>query len=538
MSNGRILAAVRKQATGVEIYALSTGGGVPRLRLMLLTAEGSPAARLSRVALVENTRAAACLEVSYQTAAATEVVARLRLKRGEIYLETEARAGTARMRIECPSRYVVLPDLFADDIVIDPAKVRDNVAEVPSDNLLLHLAGAGDCIALCVFENKEQDARVSLTGQGDKRSITAAEIDCGKGRKIWLALLEAPHIWHRFQIAAGDAGAVKRLDWTMPFSAIWRCDFTRDNGLVSSWEMLRWDKDAYRKPSINGNNEERLDPRERVRWITFLGKFRYPCWIDAKGEGYVEPIKHSELRFQGAGLVYPIARWRQTTPLDVYTMVDVLRSTLGVGPCEYLLDLEGQKQEYKGAATCAVFDLLNGIYSRNEQVKKRAEVDRALQDVLSFVTHIRGRITRYVKFGQQMRAYLGQQKKLHPELGDFLSAMDKLAAEIDARFAARADEIKTPAHVAAMNDRFRKTLLGYEGSDAFNKCQQFTRALVVIGDNQDELSSECRWVVKNLRQQAGLWLAQDPRVAPVAREIRARAQKALRNPAYHEADRH
>ncbi|HEV3151301.1 MAG TPA: hypothetical protein VGY94_10125, partial [Acidobacteriaceae bacterium] len=347
-----------------------------------------------------------------------------------------------------------------------------------------------------------------------------------------------PHIWHRFQIAAGDAGAVKRLDWTMPFSAIWRCDFTRDNGLVSSWEMLRWDKDAYRKPSINGNNEERLDPRERVRWITFLGKFRYPCWIDAKGEGSVEPIKHSELRFQGAGLVYPIARWRQTTPLDVYTMVDVLRSTLGVGPCEYLLDLEGQKQEYKGAATCAVFDLLNGIYCRNEQVKKRAEVDRALQDVLSFVTHIRGRITRYVKFGQQMRAYLGQQKKLHPELGDFLSAMDKLAAEIDARFAARADEIKTPAHVAAMNDRFRKTLLGYEGSDAFNKCQQFTRALVVIGDNQDELSSECRWVVKNLRQQAGLWLAQDPRVAPVAREIRARAQKALRNPAYHEAEGH
>src|SRR5205823_2425888 len=115
--------------------------------------------------------------------------------------------------------------------------------------------------------------------------------------------------------------------------------------------------------------------------------------------------------------------------------------------------------------------------SRNEQVKKRAEVDRALKDALSFVTHIRGRITRYVEFGQQMRAYLAEQKKLHPELGDFLNAMDKLAAEIEARFAARADEIKTPAHVATMNEKFRKTLLGYEGSDAFNKCQQYTRAL-------------------------------------------------------------
>src|SRR5438132_6754398 len=366
LGNGRILAVVRKQAASVEVYALVKSGAISRVRLILLTAEGEPAARLGRAALVENSRAAACLEVSYQTGKGTKIAARFRLKRGEIHLETEARAGTARMRMECPSRYVVLPDLFADDIILDPAKVGADSAEVPSDNLLLHLTGTGDSIAMCVFDNKDQDARISFSGQGDKRSIAGSEIDFGKGRKIWAALLEAPHIWHSFQVAAVDAGAVKRLDWTMPFSATWRCDFTRDNGLISSWEMLRWDKDAYRKPSITGNNEERLDARDRVRWITFLGKFRYPCWIDAKGEGYVEPIKHSELRFQGPALVYPIGRWRQTTPLDAYTMVDVLRSTLGVGPCEYILDLEGQKQEYKGAATGAVLDLHKGMYSRKE----------------------------------------------------------------------------------------------------------------------------------------------------------------------------
>ena len=30
------------------------------------------------------------------------------------------------------------------------------------------------------------------------------------------------------------------------------------------------------------------------------------------------------------------------------------------------------------------------------------------------------------------------------------------------------------------------------------------RALVEVGDNQDELSGECRWVVKALRQRAGI----------------------------------
>ncbi len=59
-----------------------------------------------------------------------------------------------------------------------------------------------------------------------------------------------------------------------------------------------------------------------------------------------------------------------------------------------------------------------------------------------------------------------------------------------------------------------------------------------IGDNQDELSAECRWAVKTLRQRAGILMALDPRVAPIAAEIRTRTQEALRNPANHEGARH
>jgi hypothetical protein len=541
LSNGRIAAVLGRRRATVEIHAVKPDGAVARLRLRLLTASGEPGASLQRVALIENTKAGACLEATFKTAKDIEVRGKFRLKRGEVSVQVEPGTGAGKLRLECPSRYVVLPDFFADDIVLDPTKVPLDVAELPSDNMLLHLTGAGDAIAMCVFENNDQEVRATLASKGAQRMITGSEIEFGKGRKIWVALLEAAHIWHSFPVEATEGGSIKRLDWKTPFSAAWRCNFTRNNGLVNSWEMLLWDNEGggcYRKPSVSGSSDERLDPKDRTRWITFLGKFPYPCWIDAQGEGYVQPLQHSELKFQGPAIVYPLNRWRATTPLDVYTVVDVVRNTLGVGPCEYILDLEGQKQEYKGSATCAVFDRLNGIYANQQQVKKRADVEKALSDALTFVTHIRGRITRYVEFGQQLRAYLVEQKQAHPEQEEFLNEMDKLAAEIETRFAARAEEIKTPAHVAAMNEKFRKTLLGYEGSDAFNKCQQYTRALVVIGDNQDELSAECRWVVKNLRQQAGLRMAQNPAIAPIAQEIRARAQKVLRNPAYHEADRH
>jgi hypothetical protein len=442
------------------------------------------------------------------------------------------------MRVECPSRYAVLPDFFADDLVIDPAKLPVQGAEVPGDNFVLHLTAKGDSLVACVFENRDQDVRLGVADEGGQRVIGSSEIAFGKGRKAWVGLLEAPHIWHTFQVNRADAGEIKPLDWKMPFAAAWRCDLTRTDGLVDSWEMLLQAEKggAFIKPSWLGSGEERLDVNRR-RWTTVLGTFPYPCWSDPEGRASIQPIKHPTLKFDGPAVIYPINRVKQT-PLDAYTVVDVMRNTLGVGPCEYILDLEGQKSEYKGRATCSVRDKLNAIYSKNQQKEQRSEVEKTLDEGLTFVNHIRGRITRYVEFGNQLRAYLAEQKKAHPELSDFLTEMDKLAGEIDVRFAARESRIKTPAHVAAMNEEFRKNVLDKEGADAVAKCKQYTIALVVIGDSQDELSGECRWVVKNLRQQAGLRMAVDPRVTPIAREIRARAQEALRNPANHEGARH
>ena len=115
-------------------------------------------------------------------------------------------------------------------------------------------------------------------------------------------------------------------------------------------------------------------------------------------------------------VVYPINRVKQT-PLDVYTVVDVMRNTLGVGPCQHILDVEGQKSEYKGRATCAVRDTLTPIYEKNEQKEKRAKVEETLDEGLTFVKHIRGRITRYVEFGKKMRQYLAEQKKTHRGAG-------------------------------------------------------------------------------------------------------------------------
>jgi hypothetical protein len=576
IANGRLLAVARKHGTGVELYGL--GSGKPILRACLLLA---PGAALERIALSEQSRAAVGLEIESRSGAA-----RFRLKRGDPFIEVQRAAGAAPLRLECPSRFVVLPDFFADDILFDAHAVPVDRVELPSENFFLHCTGQQDALVMGVFENRAQEVRATLAGKGAGRIITGSEIEFGKtGSKIWVAVLEGAGFWYATDIHATDARKVLPLAWAMPFVAQWRVDFTRQGGLTDSWDMLlpdpegsgfikpSWlapdgklsaatrtatgevDRDAY-KPG--GPASDRLGP-DRLRWTTVLGNVPYPCWSDRARRGFLQPLAHKRSRFDGPVLIYPITRVAET-PVAWYTPVDVVRNTLGVGPCEYLLDVEGQKQEHVGRATCHVRALLNEVYGHSQQKAKRKEIENYLGDALDFVTHIRNRILAYVAFGQELRMYLAEQRQAHPELRDELDALDALAREIDERVEARSQAIlrypvlqRTVSEVVAAHreptppvltaqlnrDFVAQGLLNYDGAHWQGKLKkEYTDPLTAIGGQQDELVGECRWVVKALRQKAGLLLATDSRMASVAAEIRARTQKVLRGGAAYEGARH
>lgn len=542
--NDRIAIALRQRDSAGDIYTLEGDGAIHRLRLRLLAGNDDPAQSLERVTLVENIKGAAALEATYQTAKGQKILARFRLKRGDIAVRTEPGSGADKLRVECPSRFVVLPDFFADDIMIDAARLPLPFVEIPSENFLLHPTGKNDAVAMCVFENRQQDVKLALAGEGAKRLILGSEIGFG-GKKIWVAPMAAPNIWHAIDLTPAGSGKIIPLDWKMPFLAQWRVDFSRPNDLVDSWGMLLQHKKGaeYIKPAWFGGPAEKVNDATRRRFTEVLGFFPYPAWSDPSRRGYLQPLDLttrtkfvSVLKYQGPVLVYPFNRLAETPP-DIFTMVDVARNTLGVGPCQHILDLEGQKQEYKGVATCNVQDALLKIYEKGEQRMCRADVEKNLKDALTFVTHIRARINHYVEFGHKMRLYLEAQEKARPELREQLAELVKLTEELDARYAEREDRIQSVAKVAKMNDDFRKNVLDYEGADALERCKKYTAALVRIGGNQDKLVAECRWVVRTLRQRAGLLVAFDPRLAAVAAEIRARTQEALRNPANHEKAR-
>jgi hypothetical protein len=493
---------------------------------------------------------------------------------------TEASGGA--LRVECPSRFVLLPDFFADDLLFDARRVPLDRLELPSENFLLHFAGRGDAIVMDVFENREQEIRVTLAGKGEERAITGSEIDYGKkGGKIWVAVLEGEGTWHALDVGPADKKQILPLDWRMRFPAQWRADFTRSDGLTDSWDILLPEKegDGFVKPSwlaqdgglsersktstgevdrdaykAGGPASERLGP-DRKRWTTVLSHFQYPVWTDRDRKGWLQPIDNKRLAFDGPVVLFPMNRLGDT-PVEEYTPVDLVRATLGVGPCQYILDVEGQKQEHVGRATCHVRSCINETWAAGLQKAKRKEVEAWLGDAYDFVVHIRKRILAYLAFGKELRAWLAEQRKAKPELAAEIDALDRLALELEERTESKLAAMRShkllqetvaklkgeppaPEIVLELNRHFKEALLDYEGADWKDRIKrEYTDPLTAIGGTQDDLVGECRWVAKALRQKAGLAAALDPRLGPLAAEVRARTQKVLRAGAAYEGARH
>jgi hypothetical protein len=537
--NGKIAVAVRRKARGAEVYSIDPKGFTQRAELVPLGKSAS--AGFSRAKLIENNPGTATIDITSKSSKGELLTIGYQLKQGQVFIQTEPRSGATALRVEAPCRFAVLPDFFADDIVVDATALPVAETELPSENFLLHMLDDGGAILMTLWHPAKDDVRITLSGEEKLRRITGSETQYAPGGKLWVAVMSAPGIWHRRDITSEDGNKILHLDWKAPYLAHWRVDWQRDDKLIDSWEMLTQKPDGeyvkhgwYGQPESFGNIDWLKQGRER--WTTVLGSFLYPCWLDKNGEGYLQPLK-KRVRFEGPALIYPINRL-DSTPLEEFTIVDLMRATLGVGPCEYILDVEGQKKTYQGRPTCASRTILDNIYTSKEQKAKRDEVLKTLDEVIAFVRHIRGRIGDYVVFGQETITWLEQQKQTHPELATTLTALQDTARRIDEYVERRKAGIKTPERATQLVDDFRTTLVDYEADDAVAKCKKITVAVVDIGGNQDELVGECRMVVKKLRQQSAMAMAIDPRMATVSRELRRRTQQMLRNPTSYEAPRH
>jgi hypothetical protein len=121
-------------------------------------------------------------------------------------------------------------------------------------------------------------------------------------------------------------GRVVEVGWKPPYAAEWRCDFSKKDHTLDSWVF-------------------KYQLRDRAQVGTTVGKYQYPCWFDGNESALkacVQTLSYEVSEYTpeygGPVLVYPLNRMKKQervgeTPLTRFTVMDIVRESLGIGPC-------------------------------------------------------------------------------------------------------------------------------------------------------------------------------------------------------------
>jgi hypothetical protein len=239
----------------------------------------------------------------------------------------------------------------------------------------------------------------------------------------------------------------------MPYPAQWRVDFVTPSD-DPKFNRTREMAAPFPYPPQDGKCKEFRFIKPSFRWDWGGGTStemtgdpdKYPSWVDFQGNGFVRPAGQSY-----AVIVYPFDRGRGT-PLTATTLTDVVRQTLGVGPCQYILDTDRRIAQTPGIFTCGGTSLLKKL-DEGHIGQHRPEALKLVEDMNVFVGAYRRRIEQYMAFKRELIAYLDKQVKEHP-------AAETLAARLRTQANGIPDKFPEdyPRVVRRLSDEFIATL--------------------------------------------------------------------------------
>lgn len=513
--NDRLVLAIRRGGVGAEVYGVAEPSPRQRAVLVPLAASGGRPNSLQTVRIIENNLGAVLLAATYRTPEGGSCAVQFRLTAGQMIAETRPGAGVDRLLVDCPARYIVVPDFFGDDMVFGPRAATRPRLRLPAENFCLGLTAEDRTQVMCVWQSGQQQAVAVAANSGlpgsepdPTRSSAAAafagwEVQAARDKSVWVACLEGERLWHERTCAAGDAGTAATLDWQPPFAAKWRADLLQSDGAAESWFFD--DPDA--------------SPEDQA--VAKAVAARHACCFEA-GRAVVRWSGTGTAAAGSSLLVYALDRNRET-PLATFCPVDVLRNTLGVGPCEYILQTEGLATETNPTPNNAM-TWVEKQFGRNRQKKAADEIQELLGQMVVHVEHTQARIERYGKFAQEFEALLGQRRLDPPGLSQ-VAALRAIAAGIAQDAAAFSRRTPPPAQLARQLADRVAGLIDRENSAA--QCEQVGAELRALGASGDRALAQCRMACRWLQQSAAMLAEDTPAQAALAGEVQARVRQVL-----------
>jgi len=504
--NDKLIVVLRHSGMGAEVYSRTADG--PQKRALLTNcAEGADqAAGIAAIKILENNPGVVMLQVVYQTKGSKNVSAAYRLTTGQSYLEIVPGKGMETLMARIDTRYVLVPDFFGDDIIFSAESFTANRVPLPAENFFLHLVQGGNAMVMCVWQSHHQGARVIFDGPDQRRVIMGSEIQCREDKPVWIAFLEGSHIWHERSISDKDVKKNIMLDWKPPFPAKWRADFVMRDELAESWNF----RDGRESESAQGASGEAANC----------------CWFDENRSFVRVPEEQDKgagsMNFHRSVIVYPIDRDR-TTPLTVFCPIDIMRNTLGIGPCQYILEKEGLG-EADHPTPDQVTHWVERLFRRKKEKQNAEEIKARLKQMVTHIRHARERIDQYGYFGREIRK-LSEKVMPSKAMSDNFAKLIRIADGMKKKVEKKSNTTK-PSEKAAASAEIIIAFIGKDNAAA--EIQAPVVEIRALGAAQDRLLSQCRMAVRRINLQASLVAAGDPRTVDFAGKVQELAEQMLR----------
>ena len=468
---------------------------------------------ISRCTVLQNTGDDVALEVSFSTGSAGKDVSAILAFSKTPIVEIKPAETMKGISLLSPIEYGVLPGFVGDDLVLAPSQYpSDSTLYVPCENLFLGLLKGENSVLVMTWPKGKQQMRLGLSKQGQEgRLIESIDFD-NDGQSLYLALLEAPGIWHREPLGVSYLEKDVPSKWKKPFPAKWVT------------QLLEGD--------VRTTYTFRAAPAGTI-WRGVAGMYNYPIWFNGDAAWYHLGKK---VLPKGESIIYFLEN--KDTPASIMTPVDIMKATLGRQTCDSILDLAGQKLRthhrrgavgIRRACTCGCTEAIEAVFKAGQEIEKKEYIEGAVGDMVYFVTRHVERLNEYRAFADDMTKFLRTTGNSRPELKTYLDSLIQIVQRLPELYEVQKENIKSLEYADELS---RKTLALLQKKDPKNlpTCLDLGKDWRGMGGAQDGVLAEYHIIVRKLFQEAGYNCLNQPKAADVAREIRSRCRQCLRNP--------
>lgn len=529
MANEFLTLVFRKGARGGEWYYRLGEAMVKGPTLVLLGTGGDKAKTLDAFKLIDSTATNALLEVNATSEAGKKMAAQFFLKKGRPYVETQPGEGTEKIRVEASSQYAVMPDPFSGDLVVSAQETKSNELRFPGEYALAQLADHGNAIVMCAWRSPDQAVKVTLEGENGQRVISGTEVAYRKDRhmNVWVAVLAAPAIWHEAKMA--DLNAIKdvKLDWRIPYLALWRADYRREDGWIDSWKVI------IKKPNGEWEGFGVSPKKSGTVWHPSRGTFAYPAHLEGENVYLRNPVYERRPKIKNKAdsrvVIYPFRKIGKS-PKNVYGVMDVLTEAFEEVP-EFTLteDLQVKRPAWdKYPGVCHTTGEVEKIFDDNKEKQKKKEIIERFKKMNLFCITVRSRIEAYMNWCKKTHEFCVKSKAGMPQAAALVDALDGQLLEMDKVYENAKLQERTPAAAHALTDQIEAKIAG-DDPKRVDQVKELGRATRTIASNQDAATGDLRRVAKETRQEAGyrMMRAKDETEFNFANDIRQRTLEML-----------